>query len=100
MKRANEEPEKYPKIHIFSTFFYTTLKDKGYIGVRRWTRKVMTRFLFTQFDIFSKDLVVFPVHLGVHWVCGVINFKLKRLEYYDSLHGKNKEFFQVLFSIL
>jgi sentrin-specific protease 1 len=38
-QRANRQPEQYPKIHVFSTFFYTTL-EKGYVSVRRWTRKV------------------------------------------------------------
>lgn len=28
-----------------------------------------------------------------HWVTGVINFRKKRIEYYDSLHSHNKYFF-------
>ncbi len=38
-QRANSKSGEYPEIHVFSTFFYTTL-EKGYAGVRRWTRKV------------------------------------------------------------
>lgn len=81
MKRAKEDAN-LPKIHIFSTFFYLNMKTKGYASVRRWSKK---------FDVFSLDYIIIPVHLRLHWVCAVINFKLKRFEYYDSLHGSNQE---------
>ncbi len=52
--------------------------------------------LLAQFDIFEKDLVIIPLHISeTHWCCGVINFRLKRLEYYDSLQGEPGDFFQV-----
>ncbi|KAI8812089.1 hypothetical protein BJ742DRAFT_674201, partial [Cladochytrium replicatum] len=84
---AKHNSESYPNIHFFNTFFYSTLRDQGYDRVKRWTRK---------FDIFAKDYVILPVHLGVHWCCAVINFKRKRLEYYDSMHGNNSQCFQLL----
>lgn len=80
MDRAKKD-SGYPKIHIFNTFFYENLNNKGYSSVRRWTKK---------FDIFALDVVIIPVHLGMHWVCSAINFKQKRVEYYDSLHGSNE----------
>ena len=86
-ERAESNPDKYPKVHVFNTFFYSTLKESGYGRVRRWTRK---------FDIFEKELVLFPVHLGNHWCCGVIDMKNKRIEYYDSLHGLDYKFFAVV----
>ena len=40
----------------------------------------------TQIDIFALDFLIVPVHVGgSHWCLGVINFREKRLEYYDSL---------------
>ena len=46
-----------------------------YKNVARWTRKV---------DVFAKELIIVPVHVhGNHWTLAVINFKEKRLEYYD-----------------
>jgi sentrin-specific protease 1 len=40
-----------------------------------------------QIDIFSKDIIVFPINKNnVHWLCGAINFKDKRLECYDSMN--------------
>ncbi|KAI9136588.1 hypothetical protein BKA69DRAFT_1103189 [Paraphysoderma sedebokerense] len=87
LQRSNSQPEVYPKLHFFNSFFYTSLRDVGYAKVRRWTKK---------FDLFSLDYVIFPVHLHVHWCCGMINLKKKRFEYYDSLHGQNPQFFKLM----
>jgi Ulp1 family protease len=75
------------KLHIFSSFFYTKLSSQGYKSVSRWTRK---------FDLFELDKVIFPVHLGNHWCVGALDMKIRRLEYYDSLHGSSMEFFPQL----
>ncbi|KAL5035087.1 hypothetical protein BDV3_004546 [Batrachochytrium dendrobatidis] len=80
MKRSKDFPEKYPKIHIFNTFFYEKLRTQGYSSVRRWTKKV---------DLFSIDLIIIPIHIGMHWTCAAINFKASQFEYYDSLLGDN-----------
>ena len=51
----------------------------NYANVRRWTKKV---------DVFTRDLLIFPIHChGNHWTLAVINMRMKRLEYYDSLRG-------------
>ena len=68
------------RIHIFNTFFYPKLKDSGYTAVRRWSLKA---------DIFGKDRVLLPIHLGNHWCCAEISFAEKTIFYYDSLHGTN-----------
>jgi sentrin-specific protease 1 len=37
--------------------------------------------------LFSKDIVLIPVnHNNIHWAAAAINFRLKRIEYYDSMH--------------
>jgi len=81
MERSKNTTNKYPPVYFFNTFFFTTLSDYGYRSVRRWTRK---------FDIFLYDYIIIPIHLGYHWCCSAINFKKKRFEYYDSLHGSQK----------
>jgi sentrin-specific protease 1 len=53
MERAAENQDMYPKIYVFSTFFYEKLKG-GYGGVRRWSKK---------FDVFENDLIIIPVHM-------------------------------------
>ena len=78
LKRAANETEKYPKIHMFNTFFYPLLKTKGYSGVDMITKKAKV-------DIFSLDMVFVPILLHSHWALVVINIKESRLEYYDSM---------------
>ena len=53
MERAIKNQELYPKIHVFTTYFYEKLKG-GYAGVRRWTKN---------FDIFEKDFIIIPIHM-------------------------------------
>jgi sentrin-specific protease 1 len=39
----------------------------GYAALKRWTRKV---------DLFAHDLILIPVHLGMHWCLAVVDFKV------------------------
>ena len=83
---APPSPE-LPKTYIAKTSFYTKLADgaEGYAykGVRRWTKKV---------DVFSKDMLIFPIHChSNHWTLAVVNFRERRFEYYDSLRGSPDE---------
>ncbi|WFD04219.1 Ulp1 peptidase [Malassezia obtusa] len=67
----------YWAVHFFSSFFWQKLESQGYAGVQRWSRRV---------DLFTKDLILVPINLGqAHWVCAVINLRLRRFEYYDSM---------------
>lgn len=41
-----------------------------------------------QVDIFDKDYILIPINLGnAHWVAALINLKMSRIEYYDSMSG-------------
>ena len=65
------------RVHFFSSFFWQNLTTRGYAGVRRWSRRV---------DLFTQDLILIPINLGqTHWVCAVINLRLRQFEYYDSM---------------
>uniref|UniRef100_A0A8C2WUX7 Ubiquitin-like protease family profile domain-containing protein n=1 Tax=Cyclopterus lumpus TaxID=8103 RepID=A0A8C2WUX7_CYCLU len=46
------------KVHFLNSFFHRQLMTKGYEGVKRWTKQV---------DLFSKSLLLVPIHLEVHW---------------------------------
>lgn len=63
MERSKEKG--LPTVHAFNTFFFTKLKTAGYQAVKRWTKKA---------DIFSVDLLLVPIHLGVHWCLAVSAF--------------------------
>lgn len=89
MSIINDESKKpengYPKVHCFNTFFYVMLLNNGrgysYQRVAKWTRT---------FDIFALDFLIMPIHMNNnHWCLAAINFKEKRVEYYDSMGGKN-----------
>ncbi|KAL1740095.1 hypothetical protein HDZ31DRAFT_48176, partial [Schizophyllum fasciatum] len=70
-------------IHYFNSFFWSKLVNEGYEKGRlaRWTKKI---------DIFSKDAIILPVnHSNTHWTSAAINFRRKRIEYYDSLGSRS-----------
>lgn len=75
------------KIHTFTTFFYPKLLKDGYQSLKRWTRKT---------DIFSFDLILIPIHLGLHWTLSIIDFTCKEIRYYDSMNGNNNECLKAL----
>lgn len=82
-ERSEHEGEShgYPKVYAMNTFFVPRLLQGGHAGVSRWTRKV---------DIFSKDVILVPVHVGdVHWAMAVVDWKNCTLRYYDSLGVPN-----------
>ncbi|GME66554.1 unnamed protein product [[Candida] boidinii] len=79
--RSQNSAELLPKIHIFSTHFYSTLSSKGYKGVARWAKRA-------KINVTQLDYIFVPVNLNqVHWALGVINNKDRSFQYYDSLFG-------------
>jgi hypothetical protein len=62
----NENRQSSP-IHIFSSHFYTTLKEDGAEAVASWTSK-------KNIDIFKKRFVFVPINKSLHWsLCVVVN---------------------------
>lgn len=80
MERSKNE--NYPSVYAFNTFFYPKLMNHGHSALKRWTRKE---------DIFSYDLLLVPVHMGMHWCLAVIDFRHKKIRYYDSMGGQNTD---------
>jgi len=86
--KAREQADKsLPRIHFCSSLFYTKLAESadGYLykNVKRWTTEKKVHG-----GIFKKEMVVVPIHChGNHWTLAVINLRLQRFEYYDSLRG-------------
>lgn len=81
----------FSRVHAFNTFFFTKVKSAGYQAVKRWTKKI---------DIFSVDLILVPIHLGVHWCLAVVDFRKKTITYYDSMGGMNMEACRILMQYL
>ncbi|XP_033640000.1 sentrin-specific protease 1-like isoform X1 [Asterias rubens] len=77
-----ERPEQPNSLHCFNTFFYPKLLKEGQTGLRRWTKKT---------DIFAKDMILVPIHLGMHWCMATIDFRSKSITYFDSMGGHNQK---------
>lgn len=90
-ERGNGSDPKMPRVHSMNTFFYPKLVSQGYNTLRRWTKKV---------DIFAQDMVVIPVHLGMHWCLAIIDFRDKTIKYYDSMGGPNQKCLSALLDYL
>ncbi|TMS09708.1 Sentrin-specific protease 5 [Larimichthys crocea] len=63
------------KVHFLNSFFHRQLMTKGYDGVKRWTKQV---------DLFSKGLLLVPIHLEVHWCLVTADVVKKKICLYDS----------------
>ncbi|XP_032457372.1 sentrin-specific protease 1 [Nasonia vitripennis] len=85
MTRSNND--KYPNVYAMNTFFYPKLISGGHSSLKRWTRKV---------DIFAKDIIVIPIHLGIHWCMSIIDFRKRSIQYFDSMGSPNYKCLQVL----
>ncbi|CAN7993025.1 unnamed protein product [Ixodes hexagonus] len=80
VERTKQNSE-LPKLYAFNTFFFTKMAAEGHGAVRRWTRKV---------DLFTYDIVLVPLHFTMHWCLATIDFRKKRIAYYDSM-GSSRE---------
>ena len=47
-------------------------------------------------DIFSFDLLLYPINLGSHWCLAAIHTTRKTLSYYDSLGGRGRSCLETL----
>ncbi|KAL4608197.1 sentrin-specific protease 3-like [Arapaima gigas] len=63
------------EVHFFNSFFYRQLVTKGYEGVKRWTKNV---------DLFSKTLLLVPIHVEVHWCLVSVDLLRSSIQLYDS----------------
>ncbi|KAJ5246432.1 hypothetical protein N7468_001415 [Penicillium chermesinum] len=83
---GNAEPAEAPRFHAFNTFFYTTLRQKGYDGVRRWAKRAK----INGESLLGVDMVFVPVHESSHWTLMVIRPADRTIEYFDSLGSRGK----------
>uniref|UniRef100_A0A1I8BKA9 Lysophospholipid acyltransferase 5 n=1 Tax=Meloidogyne hapla TaxID=6305 RepID=A0A1I8BKA9_MELHA len=79
--------KKLPKAYAFNSFFYKNLCEKGFSGVKRWTKNV---------DIFDFQIIIVPIHLENHWCMAVIDLEQHKIDYFDSLLGDNFQCLELL----
>ncbi|KAI9460237.1 hypothetical protein BJY52DRAFT_289425 [Lactarius psammicola] len=87
---ARSEKGSILNVHYFNSFFFEKLVRDGYQKARlaKWTKK---------FDLFSKDVALFPINHGnSHWTAAAINFRRRRIESFDSMGVKRQDVFDLL----
>jgi len=79
--RSTLYPE-LPKVFVFNTFFFESLRNGGHDRVKRWTRGK---------DIFQYDMIVVPLNFKSehHWALFIIDLTAKKLLHYDSLLNRD-----------
>ncbi|AAS54471.2 AGL019Wp [Eremothecium gossypii ATCC 10895] len=73
---------KYAHTVAFNSFFYSTLSERGYQGVRRWMKRKKVKI---------QDLhkIFVPINLDQsHWALGIIDLTKKKVMYADSLTSR------------
>uniref|UniRef100_A0A914QE42 Ubiquitin-like protease family profile domain-containing protein n=1 Tax=Panagrolaimus davidi TaxID=227884 RepID=A0A914QE42_9BILA len=90
VKRSTED-DSLPRVYAFQTFFYSTLIQKGYGSVKRFTRRI---------DVFDYNIWIVPVHLTNHWCMAIVDVRNQLIEYYDSMLGQNRQVFEALSSYI
>lgn len=82
------------KTVAFNSFFYSSLSERGYQGVRRWMKRKKT-------SIDKLDRIFFPINLNQsHWALCMVDLVKKRINYIDSLsNGPNAMSFAILSDI-
>lgn len=80
-----------PNTVAFNSFFYSTLSERGYQGVRRWMKRKKA-------SILDLDKVFTPINLNdSHWALGIIDLTQKKILYVDSLSsGPNSMSFAIM----
>ncbi|CCF56464.1 hypothetical protein KAFR_0B01650 [Kazachstania africana CBS 2517] len=83
--------KKTERTIAFNSFFYTSLSERGYQGVRRWMKRKKVK-------IGELDKIFVPINLNQsHWALCLINIPDKTISYVDSLsNGPSAMSFAIL----
>ncbi|XP_002134692.2 sentrin-specific protease 1-like [Drosophila pseudoobscura] len=81
IERSQQTKGILPSVYSMSTVFLKRVFECGFDAVKCWTSKI---------DVFSKDIILVPVHCNSkRWCMAIIHFKNKTIFYYDSLGYPN-----------
>eukprot|EP00049_Salpingoeca_infusionum_P014600 m.276040 g.276040 ORF g.276040 m.276040 type:complete len:1250 (+) comp15706_c0_seq1:98-3847(+) len=59
------KPAQRQRFYIFNTYFYSTLKTKGFDGVKRWIKSGILR---------TRDFLIIPINENAHWHLAIVCF--------------------------
>lgn len=78
------------KVYIANTFLFTFFRETGFEHLKKWTG---SKGNFLDFDLLEKFII--PIHLGVHWICAIINIKAKTITMNDSQKNSSDSSFDL-----
>lgn len=70
-----------PSYHAFNSFFYSSLRDRGYRSVQRWA----LRARIGGESMLNVKTIFIPVHNHAHWTLIVVKPNDRTIEHFDSL---------------
>ena len=82
--------EDLPKVFPFNTFFLAWYQ-RGYDGVRKWTRRV---------DNFTYDILLVLFHEQGHWIMATVDLRVKQIEFLNSMGGRDDHCLEMLLTYL
>lgn len=94
-KHANKDikSKATPRMHAFSTFFYTSLKSGGYQKVARWAKRAN----IAATALLEVEKIFIPINPNQnHWTLAVIQPQIPRITHYNSLGTGNKAYLDVI----
>ena len=92
---ANKDikPKSTPRMHAFSTFFFTSLKSSGYQKVARWAKRAN----LAGAALLDVEKIFIPINPSQsHWTLAVIEPRIRQLTHYNSLGSGNKGYLDVI----
>ena len=73
--------------YAFDTYLYPQLLN-GFINFNQAASKTP--------DFFNYDLLLIPIHLGCHWCLAVVNFRTKKICYFESMMSDNDKCLELI----
>ena len=83
LRKSGHQAGQTPTYHVFNTFFYKNLREKGAESVKRWATKAKIGGKALE----KVERIFIPVHQGAHWTLLVVSPLGRTIEYFDSMGG-------------
>lgn len=94
-KHANKniKPNSTPRMHAFSTFFFTSLREGGYKKVARWAKRAN----LAGTALLDVEKIFIPINPSQsHWTLAVVQPRIQRITHYNSYGSGSKAYLDVI----
>jgi hypothetical protein len=94
-KHANKniKPKLTPRMHAFSTFFFTSLREGGYKKVARWAKRAN----LAGTALLDVEKIFIPINPSQsHWTLAVVQPRIQRVTHYNSYGSGSKAYLDII----